>query len=76
MQIEYDKSGRMSYHPEFHFNQNKRWDIDEVEYLINWYDIIGAKEMSLALGRTEGSVEAKVFNLRKTGHMKNILRSA
>ena len=48
----YDRYGRMSYSPELHKNQGKVWTYEEVEYLKNWYAIIGPEEMSLALERT------------------------
>ena len=53
MKVTYDKCGRMNYNPELHFNQGESWSDEELEYLINWYYIIGVEEMSLALGRTE-----------------------
>ena len=68
--IEYDRSGRMKYNPEFHFNQGQYWTYEEEEYLIKWYDIIGMEEMSLALGRTEATVANKVYRLQKQGRMK------
>ena len=67
--IEYDRSGRMKYNPEFHFNQGKSWTHEEEEYLIKWYDLIGMEEMSFALGRTEGTIADKVNRLRKRGRM-------
>lgn len=70
--IEYDRSGRMKYNPEFHFNQGKYWTYDEEEYLIKWYDIIGMEEMSFALGRTEGTITDKVNRLRKRGRMTKV----
>lgn len=65
--IEYDRWGRMKYHPEIHFKQGKEWDKEDIEYLINWIDKIGYEEMSLALGRTEGVIANKVNHLRKKG---------
>lgn len=69
MIIEYDKSGRMKYNPEFHFNQSKPWSYEDEEYLIKWYEFIGMEEMSFALGRTEATVTEKVSRLRKQGKM-------
>lgn len=77
--IEYDKSGRMKYNQDLHDRQGKPWDNDEIEYLIAWYTIIGLEEMSLALGRTEGTIATKVNKLRNQDRMplgspKNIVR--
>lgn len=43
---------------------------EDLDYLINWYDIIGPEEMALAIDRTEGYVIDKVWRLRKKGIMK------
>jgi len=67
--VKYDNAGRMKYNPDLHDRQGKLWDDDEKEYLINWYNIIGLEEMSLALGRTEGTVANKVNQLRSLGKM-------
>lgn len=77
--IEYDKSGRMKYNQDLHDRQGKPWDNDEIEYLIAWYTRIGLEEMSLALGRTEGTIATKVNKLRNQDRMplgspKNIVR--
>ena len=68
-QVEYDKSGRMKYNSDLHDRQGKSWDDDEIEYLINWYTTIGLEEMSLALGRTEGTIAQKVNQFRNQGRM-------
>lgn len=60
----------MRYNPELHDRQGLLWDEEEIEYLIKWYDIIGMEEMSLALGRTESTVNSKVQKLRKEGKMQ------
>lgn len=67
--VKYDKQGRMQYNPELHFNQGQRWNKEDTEYLINWYHIIGAEEMSLALGRSEQTIYDKVCKLKKKGLM-------
>lgn len=68
--VEYDSYGRMKYNPELHENQGKPWSKEDLEYLITWYEIIGAEEMSLALGRPEAVIANKVSKLRKSGLMK------
>lgn len=67
--VEYDSCGRMKYNPDLHDRQGQPWTNDEIEYLTNWYIKIGIEEMSLALGRTEGTVANKVYHLRKRGLM-------
>ncbi|BDR64442.1 hypothetical protein K144316041_13640 [Clostridium tetani] len=37
----------------------------DLNYLINWYDIIGPDEMSFALERTIATIMNKVYTLRK-----------
>lgn len=73
--IEYDKCGRMKFNPELHQNNGKPWSDEDLEYLINWYEKIGLEEMSLAVGRSEVTVAAKVGYLRKRGIMKKGPRS-
>lgn len=68
--LEYDTQGRIKYNPELHDRQGLPWSEEETEYLIKWYDIIGMEEMSLALGRTEGTVASKVCRLQRQGKMK------
>lgn len=60
----------MNYNPEFHENNRKRWNDEDLKYLMEWYDIIGPEEMSFALGRTVGTIVNKVFALREKGLME------
>lgn len=68
--VEYDDYGRMKYNPELHPNQGKPWSVEDLNYLIEWLEIIGYEEMSLALGRSEITLRDKVFKLRKEGLME------
>lgn len=70
--IEYDKCGRMKYNPGLHFAQFEPWNDEDLDYLINWYNIIGLEEMSLALGKTESKVINMVYKLRNKGLMKTV----
>lgn len=63
--ITYDKRGRMEYHPEFHPNQGKRFSVDETVYLCKFYGIDSIKSLSLALGRTEKSLEYRIMYLKR-----------
>lgn len=67
--IEYDSVGRMTYNPELHDMQGQPWTVEETQYLIDWYNIIGAEEMSLALGRSENTIATRVNRLRSKGLM-------
>jgi hypothetical protein len=69
LKIEYDHYGRMKYNSIFHWNNGTLWSKEDLEYLINWYDKIGADEMSFALSRTVTTVNQKVSELRKKGIM-------
>lgn len=68
--LEYDSQGRIKYNPELHDRHGLDWSEDELNYLINWYHIIGLEEMSFALGRTESTIATKVQVLRKRGIMR------
>lgn len=70
-EITYDHWGRMNYNPEFHTKAGTPWSTEDLKYLIDWYDIIGPEEMSLALERTMKTVQNKAAALRKKGIMKN-----
>lgn len=68
--IEYDRYGRMKYNPEFHKRSGQIWSKSDLNYLINWYDKIGAEEMSFALERPISAISEKVAVLRRRGTMK------
>lgn len=61
--------GRLKYNKELHPNHGKRFNEEDTRYIIDWYEKIGAEEISLALGRTEGTIQSKVMCLRKEGIM-------
>ncbi|MED4586695.1 DNA-entry nuclease [Brevibacillus choshinensis] len=65
--IEYDKRGRLMYHPELHPNQGKPFSDEETAYLCKYIESDGMKSMSLALGRLELSVKHKLDFVRKNG---------
>lgn len=59
----------MNYNPEFHKKHGTSWTLEDLQYLIDWYDIIGVEEMSYALERTIKSVAQKATELRNKGIM-------
>lgn len=67
--VEYDSSGRMKYNPRFH-KKGIAWSSEDLQYLIEWYDIIGPEEMSFALERPATSIMQRVSELRRKGVMK------
>ena len=69
-QVQFDRYHRMKYHPEYHKNMGQPWPLEDLQYLIDYYDKIGSIEMSFALERTETSVRQRVNALRKAGIME------
>jgi len=65
--VRYDRQGRMVYHPDFHPNQGKPFSDEEIEYLCKFYDYDDRQSLAFGLGRTESSVQEKVFKLKKRG---------
>lgn len=72
--IEYDRFGRMKYNPEFHKRCGVVWNKSELKYLVDWYDKIGAEEMSFALERPISAVSEKVAVLRRRGIMRRPIK--
>lgn len=67
--IQYDNSGRMKYHPEYHARHCKPWTTTEQKYLIENYESQGAVRVAMALERTVATVADKACKLRKQGLM-------
>lgn len=65
--IEYDKIGRMKYHPDFHKNQGKRFTPEENAYLCYWYGKDTVRDIGFALERTEVSISIRVGQMKKSG---------
>lgn len=65
--IEYDKLGRMKYHPLYHPNSGKPWTQEELIYLCKFWEYDSNRDMSFALGRNETSCASKVTHLKKNG---------
>ena len=69
MDVTYDRYGRMQYHPEIHFNQDKPWLNSDEKYLIEYYEKDGPDKVALALGRTVHTIMTRAYELRKKGAM-------
>ena len=67
--IEFDKWGRMKFHPDYHAKNGKPWSREDIDYLIDQYEAIGPEECSMALERTIRTVMNKASVLRKLGVM-------
>ncbi|SMQ75788.1 hypothetical protein SAMN05444673_2545 [Bacillus sp. OV166] len=65
--LRFDKQGRMLYHPDFHFNNGKRYTEEELEYLCRFFDFDDIRTISFALGRPETSLATQVSMLKKQG---------
>ncbi len=67
MELEYDKNGKLKYHPEFHTRQRRRYTLEELEYLCKFCSVDGVDTIALALERTATSVQIKINELKTTG---------
>ncbi|MCY9547306.1 DNA-entry nuclease [Lysinibacillus xylanilyticus] len=65
--INYDRYGRLHFNPLYHFSQGSCFTESDLEYICKYYDYDGAKSISLAVGKTEYSIQSKVHKLRKNG---------
>lgn len=63
--IEYDKWGRMKYHPNYHTSHGTRFSQEELIYLCKYWAHDDWQDMSFALGRTQKTLAEKVSELRK-----------
>lgn len=73
--FEYDKYGRLKYHPELHPRHGQPYTEEDKEYLCKFWEVDGRRLMSYALGRPEHSLDAMIYTLRKKGlfnHYKNL----
>ena len=74
--IQYDSTGRMRYHPEYHDRYKKPWTTSDERYLIEHYYADGPEQVSFALGKTTASVMWRAYELRKKGIMPKRPRGA
>ncbi|WP_071058780.1 hypothetical protein [Pelistega sp. MC2] len=72
--MNFDKYGRMQYHPEYHKNHRKPMLLSDQKWLIENYEIMGAEQCSFILERTIHSIYTIVTSLRKKGLMKKPLK--
>ena len=65
--IEYDKFGRMKYHPEFHYAHGLPFTNKELEYICKYHDVDDLRTLSFAIGKTETTIANKLSQLKKSG---------
>ena len=65
--VEYDRYGRMKYHPDYHFNHGKPFTRNEMIYIAKYYDFDGRDLVGLALGRTPHTIQTKVSKMKLNG---------
>lgn len=65
--IEYDSLKRMKYHPEFHFSHGKPFTESDLEYICKFAEVDDSRTIGFAIGKTEGTVNRKLNELRKEG---------
>lgn len=65
--IEYDRYGRMKFHPSFHDKQNTFMTVSELEYICKFSEYDDLKTLAYAIGRTETVVAMVLCNAKKDG---------
>lgn len=66
--IEYTKSNkRMRYNAELHDKHREPWTVKDQIYMCGMWGGAKARDISLALGRTEGTCMHRVAQLKKSG---------
>lgn len=65
--LEYDLSSRIKYNPEFHENQHKPYEEDDLIYICSRFGISSCRDIAFAIGKTEGAIFSMVHRLRKNG---------
>jgi len=64
---EYDKFGRMKFHPDYHFTHGQPFTESELEYICKYFEADGLKMLSFAIGKTEKAISNKLSQLKKSG---------
>ncbi len=67
LSVQYDTSGRMKYHPDYHFNHQKPYTIEELVYICKQYEWGNVKTLSLDVGRTEATLHSRIYKLKESG---------
>lgn len=73
-EFEYDRFGKIKYNKHYHFNHRKPFSEDDLMYLCKFWETVSAKELSLALGRTEKTLASKVWIFKKDGRYAEYIK--
>ncbi|WMJ79567.1 hypothetical protein RBU49_11770 [Clostridium sp. MB40-C1] len=66
--IKYTSSNRrMNYNSEFHDKHAQSWTLKDIIYLCGMWGTAKIRDISLALGRTEGACMTKAYDLKRKG---------
>lgn len=55
---------------DIHFNHGKPWKTSDINYLIKFWNVDSYASLSAVLGRTYKTIADRVYNLKKTGQIK------
>ncbi|EHQ63650.1 hypothetical protein PDENDC454_04264 [Paenibacillus dendritiformis C454] len=69
--IEYDSTGMMKYHPDYHPKRGEAYTDEELCYLAKFYKFDGKESISLALDRPGSSVQKRYIQLAKSGLLEH-----
>lgn len=66
-EIEYDRWGRIKYHPKLHPNHKKKMTVRELIYLCKYHECDGLRAMSYVLGKPEASLTNQITRMKEEG---------
>lgn len=72
-----DKSGRMAYHPDYHFSHGLPFTESDLEYICKYYESDETRNIAFAIGKTEHTIRTKINHLKKNNlydYYKNLNR--
>lgn len=69
--VQYDRNGRMLYHPDFHFAHGKRMTEYELAYLCKFWSFDERIFISMSLGKTESVLSNKYNQLDRDGRLRH-----
>jgi hypothetical protein len=72
--FEYDNHGRIKYNPEIHDNHKKPYTTSELAYICANNGYGKRKDISFYTGRTETTIAAVIYSLRKKGMYEHYKR--
>lgn len=65
---------RLNYSPELCTSHYRGYTTNELIYICCWYGIVSSREIALALGRTQKSIQNRVEKLKKSGEFEEYRR--